>query len=245
LARSYIIDIETEATIALDEDEDRQQRLEALKVFSDYMASLMPGVQSGVVPADLAKEMLLFAVRSFKHGRQLEDLIESLPDGENQMQQLQQQVQQMQQQLQQAGQQIEQAQKALQQFQAGKEQRETALAQADVQLKNAQAQKTYAEAMKAGNPDPQSPPEDKTADNELKFSQARKTEAERVKIEVETALLPEKFQQEQEAALDARQDRANRFQLDREAAATGAPQPRRRRIRATVDGSPVEMDIED
>lgn len=110
LGRCYAIDIESDSTIAQDEQAEREDRTNFIVAVTDYMAKIMPMTQQGIIPNDLANAMLLFYVGSFKHGRILEEQIEQLPDSQAQLQQMQQQIQQATQAQQQAQAQIQQAQ---------------------------------------------------------------------------------------------------------------------------------------
>lgn len=144
--RTYIIDIETDATIAQNEGLEKQQRLEALKTFTDYMNGMLPAVQNNSLPADLMKEMLLFVLASYRSGRQLEDVVNALPDSMKQLQALNQQNQQLQQQMAQAQEQTQQLQKQLGDASAKSNQIEAGKATADIKLKDAQAVKVSEEA---------------------------------------------------------------------------------------------------
>lgn len=195
--RVYSVDIETDATLAQDEQAEKNQRLEVLKTATEYVNGFLPAVQQGMIPADVAKEFLLFAIASFKYGRQLQDVIQQLPGQAQQLQQAQQQIQQLTQQGQQVSEQLQQAQQQLAKYSEGEEQRANALNRADVDLKDAQTLKTRAEASVAAQPAPEAPMElPDPADQGLKAAQARKADAEAIKTQVETALMPQKMQQE-------------------------------------------------
>jgi hypothetical protein len=167
LTRTYAIDVETDSTIAADDAEERGQRLEMVKVLTEYLNILMPQAAQNLIPADFVKQTLLFVLASFKYGRQLEDAIQSMPDDVAQLQQLQQQLQQCQQQLEQAGQQTQQLQGELQKVDqvkmqtaqaesAREDQRvqiEGATAEADNKVKEAQAAKYWSEAATPAQPD--------------------------------------------------------------------------------------------
>lgn len=129
MQRSFIIDVESDSTIAKDELEERQSKLEFLQHVTGYLQNLVPQVAAGQMDAGMVKEILLLVVRSWKHGRQLEEYIlgmdgtaeqlQKMQQGfQQQMQQLQQQMAQIQQQLQQVTQQRDQYAKQLQQFNA-------------------------------------------------------------------------------------------------------------------------------
>lgn len=102
--RNFSIDVETNSTIAGDEQAEMEQRMTALKTISEYINGLLPGIMNGMVPLDLGKEMMLLAIRGFKYAGDLEDLVTQFdpfnnPNHAQQMQQMQQQMAQMQQAL--------------------------------------------------------------------------------------------------------------------------------------------------
>lgn len=140
LARNLAIDVETDSTVAMEDEEEKKQRVEFLNYVTPFLEKMLPAINAGAIPADLAKELMLFAIRSFKHGRQLEDAVEAAPGSSQQlaqlsgqMQQLQQQNQQIQAELQKAQQQAGQAEQAKVQSAQVKAQADTVKAQATVQ----------------------------------------------------------------------------------------------------------------
>jgi hypothetical protein len=103
----FRIDIETDSTIEAEQQKDQQNITELLTGITNFMQSVAEPIQSGVMTVDVAKAMLLAAVRRFRLGRQVEDAIESIeqpqqqgPQGvdpaevEKQVQQIQQKYQQ-------------------------------------------------------------------------------------------------------------------------------------------------------
>jgi len=139
LLRAFAIDVETDSTIAQDDVLEREQRAETAKVVSDMLQTLLPAMQAGQIPAEMAKQLMLFTIRSTKHGREFEDAINALPDNAQQLQQLNQAAQQLQAQLQ-------EAQQQLAQVNAGEEQRANVKTQTDATEKMASAQRQMAEA---------------------------------------------------------------------------------------------------
>ena len=117
MGRSLAIDVETDSTVAMEDEAEKAQRLEFLNYVSPFIQQVLPAMAQGMLPADVGKELLKFALQSFKHGRQLEDAIEAAPGTAQQMQQMQQQSQQAQQGMEQAQTQAQQLQQALQQCQ--------------------------------------------------------------------------------------------------------------------------------
>lgn len=136
--RCYAIDVESDSTVVQDEYAEKQNRLEFLTTVTGYLQQILPAVQKGLIPGDLGKELLLFAVNTFKNGRQLEQAINAAPGTVQQIAQFQQQAQQGQEQVQQLQKQLQDAQGQLQQINAGKEQRENVKT-------GVQAQKTAAD----------------------------------------------------------------------------------------------------
>jgi hypothetical protein len=76
--RSFRVDIETDSTIQPDEQEEKQSRIEFMEGVGGFLQNVAPMVQVGVVPADLAKEMLGFVVRGFRVGRELEHALDAM-----------------------------------------------------------------------------------------------------------------------------------------------------------------------
>ena len=157
--RCYAIDVETDSTIAADESQEKQDRMDMVNNMISVLANLLPAVQAGTMNADFAKELALTAVRGFKHARSLEDLIAGMGGTEEQLQGLQQQLQQMQQQseqmqmqaqqqLEQAVQQIQQLQAQLQQVNEREEARKDTETQGEAMKDQAQAGKEAAQAEK-------------------------------------------------------------------------------------------------
>jgi hypothetical protein len=140
VGRTLSIDIETDSTIALDDEADKKARLEFLNYIVPLYERIAPLVQAGQFPADVFKATISFALRSFKHGRELEDALENAPDTQQQLAQLGGQLQQAQQQAQGLQQQNQKLQGQLQQAQG-------ADAQAKVQTAQIKAQ---ADQFKAG-----------------------------------------------------------------------------------------------
>jgi hypothetical protein len=105
--RGFKIDIETDSTIPADKEGEQQRRVEFLGAVGQYLTSIMPAVQGGVVPAPVAREGLLFGIRGFKVGSEFEEVIEQLGQDQNQ-DEMRGQLQQVQQQLEQCKEQLQQ-----------------------------------------------------------------------------------------------------------------------------------------
>ena len=70
--RSFRVDIETDSTIKLDEQEDKAARIEFLAAAGGFLQQAMPAAQQVPKIGALLGEMLLFGIRGFKAGRTLE-----------------------------------------------------------------------------------------------------------------------------------------------------------------------------
>lgn len=159
--RGFAIDVETDSTVAIDEQAEQEQRLSMLSTVTEYLTNLVPMIQQGAMPAKLGVELLLTAVRSFKYGRNLEEMVSAIGEEnspENMIVQLQQQLQetqmQMEQMHQEAGMAVQQRdehiaglEKQLSGLNDREQARKDAEAQAANELKGAQAEKAQAETM--------------------------------------------------------------------------------------------------
>lgn len=74
--RSYRIDVETDSTIFEDAEAEKAAVTEMLKATSEFVIAWLPVIEAQPAMLDLAFEMLAFALRRFKTGRSLEDVIE-------------------------------------------------------------------------------------------------------------------------------------------------------------------------
>lgn len=132
--RGFKVDIETDSTIPVDRMQDQQNRIAFIGAVGQYLSGVIPAVQEGAIPMKVAREGLLFVVRGFKVGTELEEVLEELgQDGDQaqQLSQLQKAVQQLQQQNQELQQELQQAQQ--------KGAADQARAQADIAVSNTQA----------------------------------------------------------------------------------------------------------
>lgn len=70
--RGFRIDIETDSTVAVDQQAEQDSRVAFLTAMGGFLAQALPMAQQAPQSAPLMAEMLTFAVRGFKAGRQLE-----------------------------------------------------------------------------------------------------------------------------------------------------------------------------
>jgi hypothetical protein len=73
--RSYRIDIETDSTIAPDEQRDKEQAVEAIGAIAEFAGVIFPLVQAGQMSQEVAGEALKWLARKFRMGRDLEDFL--------------------------------------------------------------------------------------------------------------------------------------------------------------------------
>ena len=73
VASHYKTDIETNSTIDAEAAQDKQDIAELLNALSQFLNGLGPLVEKGLMPFDIAKEMLLVISRRYNFGSQLED----------------------------------------------------------------------------------------------------------------------------------------------------------------------------
>lgn len=75
--RRFRITIETDSTIAIDEQMEKQQRSEFLQSVGQFMGQVLPFAQQFPAMAPIITEMVSFAARGFKAGRQLESVMDA------------------------------------------------------------------------------------------------------------------------------------------------------------------------
>lgn len=77
-ARGFRIDIETDSTVLVDVEQEQRNRIEFLTAVTGFAEKWLPAMQQGAVTPALFKAMLVFAVRGFKVGREIEEELEGL-----------------------------------------------------------------------------------------------------------------------------------------------------------------------
>jgi hypothetical protein len=76
-ARSYRVDIETDSTIAEDEQADQKAMVDLLDGITRFVTGVGPAVQAGYMTVETAMTMLKSVVRRFRLGREVEDALEN------------------------------------------------------------------------------------------------------------------------------------------------------------------------
>lgn len=85
--REYRIDVETDSTVAGDQAQDQKNMTELLGAVAQFMNTAAPAVEAGYLPLPAAKSILLATVRRFKMGREVEDEIDKIGEGQQVKQQ--------------------------------------------------------------------------------------------------------------------------------------------------------------
>lgn len=78
VTRSYKTDIETNSTIDAEAAQDKQDISELLTGLSQFLQTVGPLIQEGVLPMEIAKEMLLVITRRYNFGSNLEDMLQTM-----------------------------------------------------------------------------------------------------------------------------------------------------------------------
>lgn len=105
IQRAYKIDIETNSTIEPEAAEDQKNIADMMAALGQFLQSVGPMVQQGIMPFQVAQSMLLAITRRFRFGDEIEEMIqqmkapapedksaEALKAAQEQLQQLQQQL---------------------------------------------------------------------------------------------------------------------------------------------------------
>jgi hypothetical protein len=77
LLRTYSIDIETDSTVAPDEERDKAEMANALEGVSSYLTAVFPLTQAGI-PAEPLVKLLKTYLRKFRWGREMEETLEEI-----------------------------------------------------------------------------------------------------------------------------------------------------------------------
>lgn len=78
--RPFVLDIETDSTIAPDENAQKQRATEFVTAIGTFMKNTLPMVQTVPQAAPLAAETLKFMASQFRAGRQMEGIIDEFAD---------------------------------------------------------------------------------------------------------------------------------------------------------------------
>ena len=138
---AYDIDIETQTSIAINEKDERADKLEFLQTFATVAERFTPLIDSGKMDMETLAELMKMVTSSFPSSRSIDDNIDKLPQLHNTVQQLNQQLQQLNQQIMEQGQQLQ----GFEQENMALKQQLASSTQVDMQKKVAETQKTMVE----------------------------------------------------------------------------------------------------
>lgn len=71
--RTFSIDVETDSTIKIDQQQEKQDRIEYITAISNFSSSFFPMVQAGIITPEAFQQFLLFISKPFKVGRNVEE----------------------------------------------------------------------------------------------------------------------------------------------------------------------------
>jgi hypothetical protein len=78
LQRAYRIDIESNSTVEAEATEDKEMIAEVMNALSQFLNGVSPLVQSGALPFEAAKAMMLAIIRRFRFGPEIEDYVKAM-----------------------------------------------------------------------------------------------------------------------------------------------------------------------
>lgn len=78
MQRAFRIDIETNSTIEPEAAEDQKQITDLLTALGQFVQGIGPMVQQGIVPFEMAKNMMLTITKRFRFGSEIEDQIRAM-----------------------------------------------------------------------------------------------------------------------------------------------------------------------
>lgn len=84
-ARGFRVEVESDSTVEADQNEEKQRRTEFLTAVTQFVGGWAPILPAMPQLAPMAAQMLLFGVRGFRTGRELEETIESSMEQLSQM----------------------------------------------------------------------------------------------------------------------------------------------------------------
>ncbi len=71
--RAFSIDVETDSTIRVDQQQEKQDRAEYITAISNFSSAMFPLVQASIITKDAFNQFLLFVSKPYKVGRNVEE----------------------------------------------------------------------------------------------------------------------------------------------------------------------------
>ena len=82
--RSFHVSVETNSTIEEEVAQDKQDLSEMLNALGQFLNGVLPLVQSGTLPMEVAKGIMIGIVRRFRFDAELLEQLQNLPEGQGQ-----------------------------------------------------------------------------------------------------------------------------------------------------------------
>lgn len=73
--RTFSIDVETDSTIRIDQQQEKQDRIEYITAISNFSSAFFPLVQSQIITPEAFQQFLMFISKPFKVGRNIEEAL--------------------------------------------------------------------------------------------------------------------------------------------------------------------------
>lgn len=73
--RTFSIDVETDSTIRVDQQQEKQDRIEYITAISNFSGAFFPLVQSQIITPEAFQQFLMFVSKPFKVGRNVEEAL--------------------------------------------------------------------------------------------------------------------------------------------------------------------------
>lgn len=73
--RTFAIDVETDSTIKINQQQEKQDRIEYITAISQFSSSFFPMVQAGIITPEAFQQFLMFVSKPFKVGRNVEEAL--------------------------------------------------------------------------------------------------------------------------------------------------------------------------
>lgn len=73
--RTFSIDVETDSTIRIDQQQEKQDRIEYITAISNFSSAFFPLVQSQIITPEAFQQFLMFISKPFKVGRNVEEAL--------------------------------------------------------------------------------------------------------------------------------------------------------------------------
>jgi hypothetical protein len=73
--RTFAIDVETDSTIRVDQQQEKQDRVEYITAISNFTSAFFPLVQAQIITPEAFQQFLMFVSKPFKVGRNVEEAL--------------------------------------------------------------------------------------------------------------------------------------------------------------------------